>query len=233
MPRPRPSAQTLRPAGSWDLLPIPNRHSPRPRTNIPCPLNPQPFPLTPAAKSTGPKTPEGKIISVRNLHNHTLISGTVVLKGESMRRFNQLAAALILHFNPRNPVETALVQTLTAARWRLLRVWGIQTAGFELEMARQDPSAGSGAVRAAVTFRHMADNSRALALQLRYEAAYDRQYNRALATLLKLRENPEPSAPLDPPIQLDTETWESDFLSKPISEANLGPTSELNRMDNE
>jgi hypothetical protein len=55
-----------------------------------------------AAKSTGPVTPEGKRNSARNLVNHGLISGTVVLKNESMRRFNGLAAALILQFQPRN-----------------------------------------------------------------------------------------------------------------------------------
>ncbi len=111
-----------------------------------------------------------------------LVSSTVVLKGESVRRFNDLASALMLQFKPRNSAETFLVQTMTVARWRLLRMWGIQTAGFELEMARtqnSDPSAGSGAVLAA--FRNLTDSSKALALQLRYEAAYDRQYNRALA----------------------------------------------------
>ncbi len=112
-------------------------------------------------------------------------------------------------FQPRNPLaEAAVVHTLTAARWRLLRMWGIQTAGFEQEMARQDPSAGTGAVLAAATFRSLADNSRTLALQQRFEAAYDRQYNRALTLLLKLRQAPNPSAPSDPPIQFATETWE-------------------------
>jgi Mg-chelatase subunit ChlI len=106
---------------------------------------------------------------------------------------------------------------MTAARWRLLRMWGIQTAGFELEMAtaQQKPNAStSGAVLAAIAFRNLADNSRALALQHRLEAAYDRQYNRALAMLLKLREVPDSAldetAPGDP-IQLTTETWGDTF----------------------
>jgi hypothetical protein len=128
-----------------------------------------------AAKSTGPVTPEGKRISSQNASNHGLVSGTVVLSGESMRRYNQLAEAHMLQFQPRNFAETSLVQTMTTARWRLLRMWGIQTAGFELEMSRQDPSAGTGAVLAAVAFRSLADNSRALALQHRIEIAYDRQ----------------------------------------------------------
>ena len=131
-----------------------------------------------------------------------------------MRRFNDLAAALSRQFQPRNSAEIFLVQAMTVARWRLLRIWGIQAAGFQQEMARQDPSAGSGAVLAAVTFRSLADNSRVLGLQHRSEAAYDRQYNRALAMLLKLRETPSPdpdSSVPSPPIQLATATWDDDF----------------------
>ncbi len=174
-----------------------------------------------AQKSTGPTSPEGKRISSQNGIPHNLVSGTVVLKGESMRRFNDLAGALMRQFQPRNSAETALVQTMTAARWRLLRMWGIQTAGFQQEMARQDPSAGTGAVLAAATFRSLADNSRTLALQHRFEAAYDRQYNHALAMLLKLREIPNPSAPAGPPIQLATETWEDEPNLSDQPEADL------------
>jgi hypothetical protein len=94
-------------------------------------------------------------------------------------------------------------------------MWGMQTAGFQQEMARQDPSAGSGAVLAAATFRTLADNSRVLALQHRFESTYDRQYNHALAMLLKLRELPNPAVPSGAPIQLATETWEDDFQGQP------------------
>ncbi len=125
-----------------------------------------------AQKSTGPASPEGKRISPQNGVVHSLVSGTVVLKGES---------------------------------------------GFQQEMARPSestPSAGSGAVLAA-TFRSLADNSRALDLQHRFEAAYHRQYNHALTLLLKLRETRDSCAPSSPPIQLATETWEDDFQGEP------------------
>jgi hypothetical protein len=164
-----------------------------------------------ALKCTGPKTPEGKRISSKNAALPGLVSGTIVLKGESMRRYKELAAALILQFQPRNSEETFLVQTMTAARWRLLRTWGIQTAGFELEMAKTreilGDSAGSGAVLAAVTFRSLADTSRVLALQHRLEVSYGRQYNQALAMLLKLREIRDSTATAYSPIQRATEPW--------------------------
>jgi hypothetical protein len=116
---------------------------------------------------------------------------------------------------------------MIAARWRLLRIWGIQTAGFQREMARQDPSAGSGAVLAAVTFQHLADNSRALALQHRFEAVYDRQYNCALAMLLKLRKTPDSSDSSYPSLQLATETWDDDFQNEPDFENASSPVSNV------
>jgi hypothetical protein len=191
-----------------------------------------------ALKSTGPITPEGKRISSRNAARPSLIAGTVVLQRESVRRFNDLAAALTLELNPRNSIETSLVQTMAAARWHLLRIWGIQTAGFELEMAaiQQKPNAAatSGAALAAITFRTLADNSRALALEHRFEIAFDRQYNRALAMLLKLRQAPDSNpdsisgeaAPGYPAIDLTTETWGDTFEDENFTEANFGPESE-------
>src|SRR5580658_2660311 len=186
-----------------------------------------------AAKSTGPLTPEGKRISSRNGARHGLISDALVLKGESMRRFKSLAAALNLQFQPRNAVEASLVQTMAAARWRLLRLWGIQTATFEREMARQVPSAGSGAALAAVTFRNLADTSRVLELEHLLEAGHDRQYNRALTMLLKLREAPksrvDSGALTAFPSETVTGTWEDDCQD----EANFEAISEDDFICNE
>jgi hypothetical protein len=169
-----------------------------------------------------PENPGRETNPSKNAALPALVSGTIVLKGESMRRYSELAAALILQFQPRNSAETFLVQTMTAARWRLLRTWGIQTAGFELEMAKtlekSGDSAGSGAVLAAVTFRSLADTSRVIALQHRLEVSYGRQFSQALAMLLKLREIRDSTAPAYTRIQLATETWDDDSQT----EANLG-----------
>jgi len=103
-----------------------------------------------------------------------------------MRRFNDLAAALTLQFQPRNCAEAGLIQTMIVARWRLLRMWGIQTAAFELEMAHahqnaHPATAASGAVLAAIAFRTLADSSRSLALMHRMETSHEGQFNSALA----------------------------------------------------
>jgi hypothetical protein len=116
-----------------------------------------------AAKSTGPRTPEGKRISSKNAVLPKLLEGPVVLKGESMRRYKGLVAALILNFQPRDARETFLIRTMAAARWCLLRMC-------------------------------LAENSRSFARRHRLEVHYDRQYNQALAKLLKLRKTSSSSA---------------------------------------
>ncbi|HEY4362457.1 MAG TPA: hypothetical protein VGN17_15895 [Bryobacteraceae bacterium] len=174
-----------------------------------------------AARSTGPRTPAGTRASSQNSTRHNSFAGTLVLHGESRQRFDELAAALTLQFDPRNSTEAFLVQIMIATRWRLLRLWGMQTAGFELEMARtaeSHPTLTTGPVLAAVAFRNLADNSRVLALQFRLEAAYQRQFNQALASLLKLRKTPNSGIPLDPPVQTATETWESDSQTEANSQ---------------
>jgi hypothetical protein len=148
-----------------------------------------------AAKSTGPVTPEGKRISSQNASLHRLLSDAAVPEGASLRRYNQFAAALMLQFQPRDADETALIHSMALARWHRSTLWGMQTATLRREMRRarqhhsdSDPlAAESGAPRAAA-FRSLAENSRAFLRQHRLEIYYGRQFNQALAKLLKLRE---------------------------------------------
>jgi hypothetical protein len=154
-----------------------------------------------ALKSTGPVTPEGKRVSSRNRALHKLVSGDVVLKGRFLRRYNQLATAFTFEFQPRNPVETTLVETMTLARWAVSSLWTTQTATLHREIVRlrKEHPFGSGTSLAALAFCAMAQNSRPFVQQHRLEAFYDRQYHRALAELLKLREIPDssPNSSLD------------------------------------
>jgi hypothetical protein len=138
------------------------------------------------ALSHGPVTAEGKQASSRNSTRHGLLSNTVVLEGESKERFEELLSSLIAELKPHNIIESHLVETMAVAHWRYLRVVSIQKAEIDLEMARQAVP-DSKPVRAAIVFRNLADNSRVLDVLLRYEVAYDRQYARAVNTLLKLR----------------------------------------------
>jgi hypothetical protein len=73
---------------------------------------------------------------------------------------------------------------MAVARWRQMRIWGIEKASMEHEMHRLgamsnlsalDPSE-QAATRAAIAFRTLSDDSRSLELINRYESRYDRPY---------------------------------------------------------
>jgi len=139
------------------------------------------------ARSRGPITPEGKAASSQNGIRHGILANTVVLEGESKDCFEQLLAELTKELQPQTPTESALVETMAIARWRQMRIWGIEKASFDLEMARPEQAAHSKPIRAAIVFRNLADNSRVLDLLQRYETGFDRQFCRALSLFMKLR----------------------------------------------
>ena len=145
-----------------------------------------------ALKSTGPITPEGKRISSQNASLQHLLSHAAPPEGESLDQYNQLAAALTHQFQPRDPAETALVQTMTLTRWHLSNLWGTQTAALQRERARQNRRRAATGFPTAAAFLTLANNSRAFTRQLRLEAFCSRQYHQALAQLLKMRDPNQP-----------------------------------------
>jgi len=159
------------------------------------------------SKSRGPVTPAGKLASSRNAITHGMLSTTVVLNGESTDRFLELFDALLDEFQPQTPFEESLIENMAVARWRQMRIWGMEKAGMEHEMHRLgvmpnpaglDPS-GQAATRAAIAFRTLSDDSRSLELINRYDSRYDRQYYRAHRRFVETRDRrTPPSAPLNP-----------------------------------
>ena len=157
------------------------------------------------AKSRGPITPEGKLASSRNAMTHGILSGTIVLQGESEERFNALLADLHAELQPQTTVEITLVENMAVARWRQLRIWGVEKAGMEHQMRAQaearrtseEDSSEDTATRCALAFRTLSDDSRSLELINRYEARYDRQFLRAHRRFLELvdRRTPPPDKP--------------------------------------
>jgi hypothetical protein len=105
---------------------------------------------------------------------------------------------------------------MVAARWRIRRMWTIETNLLNVEVLAQQssPSVTEGAtpepgIHLAMAFRTLADDSRSLALASRYEARLQRLYDRAYKTLRELqqaRKSEEPTPPhtmvirwVDPP----------------------------------
>jgi hypothetical protein len=154
------------------------------------------------AKSKGPKTLAGKLRSSRNSRRHGLLARTIVLDNERPSAFAALLSSFEFELDPAGEIEQGCVENMAVARWRMMRLWGIEKAGFEFEMSKQPPGLHDAATRAAIAFRSLCDDSRAADLLNRYETRYDRQYTRALNTLLKLKNfqtNPVPKSDTEGP----------------------------------
>jgi len=156
------------------------------------------------AKSHGPVTSVGLTRSSRNARRHglsasaapALAPGSPVLPTESASDYQTLLHSYLAEFTPQGLLETELVETMAAARWRLRRVSTIETTLLTLEMDRlneyadrhfkdlhRDPTPDG---RLALTFNSMA-NKPSLNLLLRYEATLTRTYARALKQLQQLQ----------------------------------------------
>ena len=163
-------------------------------------------------KSRGATTPEGKLASSRNAITHGMLATTIVLNGESSDRFLGLLTTLLEEFQPQTPFEQSLIETMAVARWRQMRIWGMEKASMEYEMHRQSEMSNSAALdpaehaatRAAIAFRTLSDDSRSLELINRYESRYDRQYLRAHRRFLDVQDRRTPPS-VQPPEPLDHE----------------------------
>ncbi len=160
------------------------------------------------ARSRGPVTPEGKYNSSRNAFKHGLLADTVVLKSELEERFHDLLNDLMEELQPETSIEYSLVEMMAAARWRQLRIWGMETAGMNYQIRNQADGFGRGednATRASIAFRTLSDDSRSLDLINRYDSRYERQYLRAHRRLLEMRDRRGPSpAASQPPESVPT-----------------------------
>ncbi len=155
------------------------------------------------AKSRGPKTPEGKDKSSQNAVQHGLTSQSLlVLACESQSQFDEILNKMMEIYQPANAAEIDLVEEMAAFRWRIRRMWGIQTSLMDAEILNQESqSAVAAGNRAyiAKAFRYLSDDSRSLQLASRYGSRMHRIYNQAYATLRELQQMRQSKPPASPP----------------------------------
>jgi hypothetical protein len=155
------------------------------------------------AKSRGPVTPEGRARSSQNALRHGLSSAVVVLPHEDRAQFEQLRDSYMESFQPADQPQHDLIETMAAARWRLNRLLEIEAKLFEKEMVLRDDdmekelSNMTEVEKLAWVFDHMANHSKSLAMQIRYEGSLNRSYERAFKQLQQLQSRqqnePEPT----------------------------------------
>ena len=157
------------------------------------------------AKSRGPTTAEGKEKSSRNSLKHGLTagSGNILLDCEDPDQFDEILNKLHTIHEPVTAAEIDIVEEMVAARWRIRRMWTIETGLLNTEILTQksSPSVSEGAdlnIHLASAFRALADDSRSLALASRYEARLQRLYDRAYKTLRELQQARKSEPPQEP-----------------------------------
>jgi hypothetical protein len=130
-----------------------------------------------------------------NAQRHGLTGKALVLTNESQAQYDALEHEYIARFQPADGVEMDLVDDMVTARWRLRRIWTMQTAAFDLKMDQMEAEIAEKftsidqPTRAVVAFSSMANNEKSLQLLLRYETTYNRMYNRAMKMLQDLQKD--------------------------------------------
>jgi hypothetical protein len=169
------------------------------------------------AKSRGPVTPAGKQRSSLNAVRHGMLAKSVCLTNENPEGFKQILQDFLTRLQPADDVELRLVEQMASCAMRLERLASAESALFDMEMDKQQAEVEKRfqkidhACRFAMAFKSLADNSKALPLYLRYEAAITREYDRALKQLLTLRSK----FPLTPEAELPNEPTTADADDEP------------------
>ena len=194
------------------------------------------------AKAAGSKSPQGIQNSAMNALRHGLTSKTLVLANECPEKFKQLLQTYIDKFQPQDGVEMNLVDEMVAARWRQQRVWMVQTAAMDLQMDKQvhefasSPYPVTEPTRIAMAFLAMANDEKALELLMRYETSYSRMHDRAMKTLMRLRETPLTPESLQQsnPLPQEEPVVQAVELKPPVIPTTCTPTEpEIHKLQND
>ena len=91
------------------------------------------------AKSHGPTSVMGKLISSRNSLKHGLLADILLLPGEDHASFLALSTDIYDVYRPRNDVEDLYVQRMVDAEWHIRRVRDYEQAALMVEISAQGP----------------------------------------------------------------------------------------------
>jgi hypothetical protein len=144
-----------------------------------------------ALKSTGPRTARGKSISSRNAVRHDLLDKRFILASECPDAFDAFAAAFYGEYRPATPTETALVDIMATARWRLIRMANFEAGLIDREY-RLNPEPETAALptpdRSTLAYLRAVSAGRTIETMNRAETRLQLQFNSALDRLDHLRD---------------------------------------------
>ncbi len=89
-----------------------------------------------AAKSTGPKTPEGKAAVAKNATRHGLFSRYDVVISENQADFEGFRDDMLAELGPEGTIETVLAGRIVSLTWRLKRTERMQNEFIDVKIRR-------------------------------------------------------------------------------------------------
>jgi hypothetical protein len=84
-----------------------------------------------AQKSTGPRTPEGKVVVSQNAVRHGLLAREAVIKGEDPGQFESYRDQMLGELAPAGQMESMLAERVVSLSWRLQRAERLQNQAFD------------------------------------------------------------------------------------------------------
>lgn len=90
-----------------------------------------------AKKSTGPSTEEGKRRSSLNAMTHGIFAQIPILPGEDRELFNAIADGINQTYKPRDAMEVILVERITVASFRQIRLREAEAAHIKINMSEE------------------------------------------------------------------------------------------------
>ena len=118
-------------------------------------------------KSTGPRTPAGKLASSGNSLKHGLAAPRLIIPGEDPSAFDALLTGLLAEHLPASRTEELLVHEIAQSWWLTQRALRFQNECFTAEGVDQ----------------------KRLSLFLRYQTTHERAFHKALTTLIRLKKD--------------------------------------------
>jgi hypothetical protein len=147
-----------------------------------------------AAKSHGPKTPEGRAAVRLNALKHGFTAAEIILPTvEEQIDFEQFRAAFEEEHQPVGPTEEVLVEDMVIARWRLNRIRKMEPGFFALRQevlkkrVKDDFSSLDAQAHLALIVRTDAEYTDTLGKMSRYEGRFERTFYKALKELQRLQ----------------------------------------------
>jgi len=161
-----------------------------------------------AARSTGPRTPAGKVRSTRNSRQHGFTASTfAIVRLEELQEVAHLKADLLSAYQPVNSQELFAIERIALSQQALLRAARLEAglfttclnealdpSGQPLFLMNQDLTADLEITRAqnrnyalGEGFHRMAKTATSWSLFLRYQAQAERHYRRAVEEFERLK----------------------------------------------